>query len=93
MVERRRASPHIVYGLLNKHLVSLLELDEANRDTEQLERIFGLLEEMATSSDDDVRGVLTAIVCWYITGRPKYYERAKPYMGSCTRELCKTQEP
>lgn len=86
--------PHITYGdVLNFHMISLLEPDEAGRDTEQLERVFRLLEEMANSADEAVRGVLTATVCWYLTGKPEYYERAKPYMGPRTRELCQTTEP
>ena len=86
--------PHVVYGnLLNPLIVSLVTTDEADRDTEQLTRIFGLLEEMANSTDVEVRNVVTATVCWYLTGRPECYELAKPFMGPRTLELCRTTEP
>ena len=42
-----------MYGnLLNPLVVSLAMSDEVDRDIDQLERIFGLMEEMATSTDE-----------------------------------------
>ncbi len=87
--------PHILYGdILNFHLISLLESsDSLDRNIEELQRIFGLLEDMATSDDEDVRGVLRATICWVLTDRPACYERAKSLMGPYTLETCRSVEP
>ena len=86
--------PHVVYGnLLNPLIVSLVMSDTSDRNTDQLERIFGLLEEMATSSDEDVRDVVRVTVCWTIVDDLILYERARPFMGPQTRDLCRRVEP
>lgn len=93
-LENDPPGPHVVYGnLLNPLVLSLVATTEADRDIQQLARVFGLFEEMANCADVEVRNVVTDTFCWYLTGRPEYYELAKPFMGPRTLELCRTTEP
>lgn len=92
---RVEPGPHVVYGgtLYLVYPMERMERDGSDSDIEQLRHILGQSEEMATSTDGDMRGVPTATVCCYLTGRPQLYERAEPHMRSGTRELCRTTEP
>lgn len=86
--------PHVVYGnVLIPHMLHLLAEENPEQGRQQLKRVFAPLEEMAHNSDAEVRNVLIDTICWYLTGRPELYDRAKPHMGPRTRELCRTTEP
>jgi len=70
---------HIVYGdIFTPYLVELLEAD---RDTERLQRAFELLEELIANNDVRVQEVAVVTVLEYLQGKPSLLSRAEPYMG------------
>lgn len=82
--------PHVVYGdLLTLYMISLLL---SGKDRESLDRIFGLLEDMAKSEDVEVRNVLTDTVGEYLVDREEPYSQAKKIAGPQTRILLQSVE-
>jgi len=70
---------HVVYGdIFTPYLVELLEAD---RDIEGLERAFELLEELIANRDVRVQEVAVVTVLEYLQGKPSLLRRAEPYMG------------
>jgi hypothetical protein len=77
----------VVFGsILAPYIVTQLRL--ADND-ELLQRIFALLDEMATHESRYVREVVQVTVCEYLIGHhPELIEKAHLYMGVQTSRLC-----
>jgi hypothetical protein len=76
---------HVFFGnVLNLFLVEELKIMKNNS---LLERIFHFLELMATSGNEDVRGILTATVLEYLGDDKEILTKARSLMGKETLKL------
>jgi hypothetical protein len=81
---------HVFFAyVLNKQLVEELR---SMKNISLLYRIFDFMELMATSGDEDVRGILNATILEYLGDDPKILKKARSLMGTATLKFSEEVE-
>jgi len=82
---RQSPGAHIVYGdLLNPLLIALLK--DVDRNRNELSRIFGVLEKLASNGDEHVKNVIGATVFERLAGE-RLLQAARGFMGPVLQEI------
>ncbi len=82
--------PHVVYGdVLTPHVISLLETGVPDQ---QVSPFFDFLEQLAGSTDQQIRDVVGATVCERLNHERVIRSRARRFMGPVTQRLAEAVE-
>ena len=79
--------PHIIYSLLTKYIISLLEDSKVLKKEQELNKIFEFLEALSLNSDLFVQEVVQMTVLERLSGNKELLNQAKKYMRSETLKL------
>ncbi|WP_145321657.1 DUF7674 family protein [Paenibacillus xylanexedens] len=93
--EEGEIPPHVAFGnILNPYLINLLQINHELTKSEEklLVIIFGFIEQMALSNNDDVRNVVSVTVMARLGDDTTVLTNALKYLGKQTKVLSKEIE-
>ncbi|MGG4128766.1 hypothetical protein ABEW19_10865 [Paenibacillus illinoisensis] len=93
--EEGEVPPHVAFGnILNPYLINLLQVNHELTKSEEklLLIIFGFIEQMALSNDEDVRNVVSVTVMARLGDNTTVLTNALKYIGEQTKVFSKEIE-